>query len=46
VASWISGELAISVVYVAIDAAQVTVAAGLTAVLAAAWRRRALRVRA
>jgi hypothetical protein len=46
VASWISGELAISVVYVAIDAAQVTVAAVLTAVLAAAWRWRALRVRA
>ena len=45
VASWISGELALSVVYVAIDAAQVAVAAVLTAVLAVAWRRRALRTR-
>jgi len=44
-ASWISGELAVSVVYVAIDAAQVAVAAVLTAMLAVAWRRRALRVR-
>jgi hypothetical protein len=45
VAAWISGELAISPVYVAIDAGQVALAAVLTAILAAAWRRRALRAR-
>ena len=44
-AAWISGELAISPVYIAIDAAQVAVAAVLTAILAAVWRRRALRTR-
>jgi hypothetical protein len=44
-ASWISGELAVSVVYVAIDVAQVAGTAVLTAMLAVAWRRRALRVR-
>ena len=45
VAAWISGELALSPVYVAIDAAQVAIAAVLTAMLVAAWRRRALRLR-
>ena len=45
VAAWVSGELAQSLVYVAIDAAQVAIAAVLTAMLAAAWRRRALRLR-
>jgi hypothetical protein len=44
-ASWISGELAISPVYIAIDAAQVAIAAILTAMLVTAWRRRALRLR-
>ncbi len=41
VASWISGELAISWVYILIDAAQVLIAAVLTAALVLAWRRRA-----
>jgi hypothetical protein len=45
-ASYLSGELAISWVYIAIDAVQVLVAAGLTAVLAALWGRRAWRFRA
>lgn len=44
-ASWISGELAVSPVYVAIDAAQVAAAAILTAMAVGAWRRRALRAR-
>ena len=44
-ASWVAGELAVSPVYVAIDAAQVAIAAILTAMLVAAWRRRALRLR-
>ena len=44
-AAWVSGELAVSAAYVAIDAAQVAIAAVLTAMLAAAWRRRALRLR-
>jgi purine-cytosine permease-like protein len=44
-AAWVSGELAISPVYLAIDAAQVAIAAILTAMLATAWRRRALRTR-
>ena len=44
-AAWISGELAISPVYIAIDAAQVAIAAILTAMLVTAWRRRALRTR-
>jgi len=44
-ASWLAGELAISVIYVAIDAAQVAVAALLTAMAVIAWRRRQLRVR-
>jgi uncharacterized membrane protein len=39
-AAWISGELAISWVYVLIDTAQVAGAAILTAVLVARWRRR------
>jgi hypothetical protein len=42
-ASWLSGELAISWAYILIDTGQVFVAASLTAVLAAAWRRRAWR---
>jgi len=40
IASWVSGELAISRIYVLIDAAQVGVAAVMTAVLVRAWRRR------
>jgi hypothetical protein len=40
-ASWISGELAISWVYVFIDTLQVTVASVMTLGLIAAWRRRA-----
>jgi len=40
-ASWISGELAVSMGYVAIDAAQVSIAASLTWTLSARWRRRA-----
>ena len=39
-ASWVSGELAISRIYVLIDAAQVGVAAVMTAVLVRVWRRR------
>ncbi len=42
-ASWLSGELAIDWAYILIDAGQVLVAAILTSVLAAAWRRRAWR---
>jgi hypothetical protein len=45
VASFVSGELAVSWVYLVIDAAQVFVAASLTAVLAAFWRRRPWRLR-
>jgi hypothetical protein len=41
-ASWISGELAVSVGYVAIDTAQVSVAALLMWTLSARWRRRAV----
>jgi hypothetical protein len=44
-ASYLSGELAISSIYIAIDAVQVLVAASLTAVLAALWSRRAWRFR-
>jgi len=44
-AAWVSGELAVSPIYIAIDAAQVGVAAVLTGMLVAAWRRRALRTR-
>jgi hypothetical protein len=40
VASWISGELAISAVYLLIDIAQVLGAAIATTVLVGAWRRR------
>ena len=43
-ASWISGELAISWVYALIDIAQVLGAALLTSVLVARWQRRRLRV--
>ena len=39
-AAWVSGELAISWVYVLIDTAQAVGAAILTAVLVARWRRR------
>ena len=39
-AAWVSGELAMSPIYLAIDAAQVAVAAILTATLVVAWRRR------
>ena len=44
-AAWVAGELALSPVYIAIDAAQVAIAAILTAMLVTAWRRRALRTR-
>jgi len=44
-ASWLAGELAISVIYVLIDATQVAVAALLTAMAVIAWRRRQLRAR-
>ena len=40
-ASWISGELAVSLGYLAIDAAQVSIAALLMWTLTARWRRRA-----
>ncbi len=43
VASWISGELAVSAVYILIDAAQVLGASLATWALAAAWRRRSAR---
>jgi hypothetical protein len=45
VASVVSGELAISWIYVLIDAAQVLGAALLTSVLAARWRQRSWRLR-
>ena len=44
-AAWVSGELALSPIYIAIDAAQVAIAAILTAMLVVAWRRRQLRLR-
>jgi hypothetical protein len=44
-AAWLAGELAVSPVYVAIDAAQVAGAALLTAMAVTAWRRRQLRAR-
>jgi hypothetical protein len=44
-ATWIAGELAVSWVYVLIDAGQVALAAVLTVVAVTVWRRRALRVR-
>lgn len=44
-AAWLAGELAVSPVYVAIDAAQVAAAAILTAMAVTAWRRRQLRAR-
>jgi hypothetical protein len=40
IASWVSGELAISWIYVLIDLAQVGAAAIMTAVLVGMWRRR------
>ena len=40
IASWISGELAVSWVYLVIDTAQVIGASVMTAVLVRAWRRR------
>ena len=40
IASWVSGELAISRIYVLIDAAQVGAAAVMTAALVRVWRRR------
>jgi hypothetical protein len=42
-ASWISGELAVSWVYVIIDTAQVVVAAVMTGALVKAWQRRQAR---
>jgi len=38
-ASWVSGELAASWLYLAVDIGQVLVAAALTWILAARWRR-------
>ena len=43
VASWISGELAVSSLYVLVDAGQVIVAAFLTGVLVRFWLRRRAR---
>ena len=43
VASWISGELAVSWVYALIDAVQVLAVAILTVLAVGAWRRRGLR---
>jgi predicted transporter len=43
VASWISGELAVSWLYVLVDAGQVIVAAFLTGVLVRLWLRRRAR---
>jgi predicted transporter len=43
VASWISGELAVSWFYVLVDAGQVIVAAFLTGVLVRLWLRRRAR---
>lgn len=40
-ASWISGELAVSWLYLLVDTGQVLVAGGLTWILAARWRRHA-----
>ena len=42
-ASWISGELAVSRLYVLVDAAQVLVAAFLTGALVGRWLRRRAR---
>ena len=39
-ASWVSGELAISWVYLLVDTAQVVAAGAMTAVLVRAWSRR------
>lgn len=44
-ASWLAGELAVSRLYVLVDAGQVALAAVLTGLAVAAWRRRALRPR-
>ena len=46
VASWISGELVISRLYVLVDAAQVIVAAVLTGLFVQGWRRRRARTAA
>ena len=45
-ASWVSGELAVSSIYILIDAAQVIVAAVMTGLLAALWLRRRARLQA
>jgi demethoxyubiquinone hydroxylase (CLK1/Coq7/Cat5 family) len=45
-ASWISGELAMSAIYILIDAAQVIAAAVMTGVLAKLWLRRRARLQA
>ena len=42
-ASWVSGELAVSWVYVLVDTGQVVLAAVMTALLVRAWLRRAAR---
>jgi len=46
IASWISGELATSAIYILIDAAQVIAAAVMTGVLATRWLRRRARLQA
>ena len=38
-ASWLSGELAVSWLFLLVDISQVLVAAGLTGILARRWRR-------
>ena len=45
-AAWLSGELAVSWVYLLIDTAQVGAAAVMTAFAVAAWRRRRARATA
>jgi hypothetical protein len=44
VASWVSGELAVSGIYILIDVAQVIGAAVMTGVLVKAWLRRRARL--
>jgi hypothetical protein len=42
-ASWVSGELAVSWAYILVDTAQVVVVAVMTAVLVSVWQRRRAR---
>ena len=46
IASWISGELGMSAIYILIDAAQVIGVAVMTGVLATLWLRRRARLQA